>query len=262
MSTIVLASASGAPGTTVTALGLTLAWPRDVLLVDADRSASQAILAGYLRGGAKAGLGLQGVLQAYRERGDLAVAVMSQRLSLPEPPTRHPEGEQGVRRDFLPGFAHLGSIDLFDAAWQPLGELLRVAPFDTIIDAGRLGHRGMPAELAASADVVALVCRTSLVALAGVRLHLPPLIDAAPPGRCGLVLVGPGRPYAADEVAEQFGVPVLAEVAWDPDAASDLAEGQTSARGWPRTALARSLRQAATSLGTWADAATLGEVAS
>ena len=48
MTTLLLCSASGAPGATVTALGLTLTWPRHVMPVDADRrltSACQAVMA-------------------------------------------------------------------------------------------------------------------------------------------------------------------------------------------------------------------------
>lgn len=250
MSTIVLTSASGAPGTTVTGLGLTLAWPGDALLVDADRSASQAVLAGYLGGTTAHGQGLQRLLQVYRERGDLGGAVLAERLPLPLPPVGAREravAGPSFRRDFLPGFTHLGSIDLFDAAWPALADLFRAAPFDVLVDAGRLGHRGLPAELAASVDLVGLVCRTSLVSLAGVRMHLPALMDAAPPGRCGLVLVGPGRPYAADEVAAQFGVPVLAQVAWDPAAAGDLSDGCPGG-SWRRTPLARSFATAAPEL--------------
>lgn len=253
-----LASASGAPGTTVTGLGLTFAWPGDSLLVDADRTASQAVLAGYLRGATAHGRGLQRVLQAFRERSDLAEAVMTDRIPLPAPPGG-PEG--GPRREFLPGFTHLGSVDLFDQAWQPLGELFRIAPFDVLVDAGRLGHRGMPPALAGSADLVGLVCRTSLVSLAGVRMHLPPLLELAPPGRCGLVLVGAGRPYPAAEVAEQFGVPVLAHVAWDPVSATDLAHGTPSAK-WHRTPLARSFVAAAAELKGRAEARTMAGVRS
>lgn len=248
-----LTSASGAPGTTVTGLGLTFGWPADALLVDADRTASQAILAGYLRGGTAHGQGLQRVLQAFRERGDLAEAVMEERIALPEPPGRPAAAGVVARREFLPGFTHLGSVDLFEQAWQPLGELFRIAPFDVVIDAGRLGHRGLPPSLAASADLVGLVCRSSLVSLAGVRMHLPPLLEVAPPGRCGLVIVGPGRPYAADEVAAQFGVPVLAQVAWDPASATELAHGDPSPK-WHRTPLARSLAAAASELKQRADA--------
>ena len=50
MAVIVLASASGAPGVTTTALGLAMTWSRPVVLVDADPVGGSAILAGYCRG--------------------------------------------------------------------------------------------------------------------------------------------------------------------------------------------------------------------
>ncbi len=248
MSTIVLCSASGSPGVTVTALGLTLTWPREVVLVDADRAATQSVLAGYLRGAATQGRGLQSVLQTYRERGDLAEAVLRNRLPLPEPPGVRGVELPQVRRDLVPGFVHLGSVDLFESVWGPLAEAWRAEPYDVVVDAGRITHRGLPPDLVGAADVVALVCRTSLVSLAGVRMYLSALVDAAGPGRVGLVLVGPGRPYGAKEVAEQFGIGVLAEIDWASQAADDLAHGEAQTSAWRRTPLARSCAQASETL--------------
>lgn len=247
MSTVVLASASGAPGVTTTALGLVLAWPRDAVLVDADRSASQAILAGYLSGQSTHGSGMQGLLQAHRERRPLDVALREEWRPLPDLP-RRPEVAALPERRFVPGFTHLGSVDLFEGVWPGLTGAAREASFDLVVDAGRTGHRGLPPALVGGAGLVALVCRSSLVSLAALRLHLAPLVDEGAPGRVGLVLVGPGRPYGAREVAEQFGVPVLAEVAWDPAAATELAEGAPVGRRWARTPLARSLARAAAAL--------------
>ena len=247
MSTLVLTSASGAPGVTTTALGLTLTWPGDAVLVDADRSASQAILAGYLSGQSSRGAGLQGLLQAHRERRPLDAALAAEWRPLPDLPRGPKEPPLGDRR-FVPGFTHLGSVDLFESVWPGLIEVARAASFDLVVDAGRTGSRGLPSSLVSEADAVALVCRTSLVSLAGLRLHLTPLVDACAPGRVGLVLVGPGRPYGAREVAEQFGVPVLADVAWDPSAAAELAEGAPVGRRWARSALARSLTRATAAL--------------
>lgn len=246
MSLLVLASASGAPGVTTTALGLTLCWPSDALLVDADRAASHAILAGHLSGQATHGTGLHGLLQAHRERRALDAALEAESRPLPDLP--HPEGSAtpGARR-FLPGFTHLGSVDLFEGVWPSLAEAARATPFDLVVDAGRTGHHGLPASLLQVADAVGLVCHTTLVSLAALRLHLPPLVEAGAPGRVGLVLVGPGRPYGAREVTEQFGVPVLAEIAWDPGAAAELGEGPVGRR-WVRSALARSLTKAAVTL--------------
>lgn len=256
MSTVVLANLSGAPGTTITSLGLSLVWPSDVVLIDADRAAPQAVLAGYLRGESAQGRGLQGLLQAHRERADLADALAAQALALPEPPRRPVAGDhlRPVSRRFVPGFTHLGSIELFDLVWERLAGVLRDAPFDTIVDAGRVGHRGLPGALTSGADLVGIVCRTSLTSLAALRPSLTSLLDAAPPGRFGLVLVGPGRPYAASEVERQFGVPVLAEIAWDPATATDLAEGVPLTQNWVKRSLTRSLTAAAAALRERCDA--------
>lgn len=246
MTILALCSASGAPGVTLTALGLALTWPRDVLLVDADRTPSQAVLAGYLRGAAGSGQGLHGVLQAYRERRPLAAAVAGQRLELPDAPRRAgTPGQPPVARHFLPGFVHLGSIDLFAAVWAELGQTLRDASHDTVVDAGRIGHRGLPDDLVAAADTIGVVCRTSLPALAALRLHLPGLVEAAGSQRVRLVLVGPGRPYAAAEIAERFEVDVLAAIAWDPAGAGDLTDGVPLGARWSSQPLARSYADAA-----------------
>lgn len=240
MTTLLLCSAAGAPGVTVTALGLTLTWPRGVLLVDADRTPSQAVLAGYLRGASAHGLGLPGVLQAHRERRDLTDALLAQSIVLPEPPTPGPLGPDPIGRRFVPGFANLGSIDVFGGIWHDFGSAIRRADFDTIVDAGRIGHRGLPTDLAEASDRIGVVCRSSLVSLAALRLYLAPLVEQLPPDRVGLVLVGAGRPYRAKEVEEQFGVGVIAEIAWEPSAAADLHEGQPLPRRWRRQALASS----------------------
>lgn len=50
MALVVLASASGAPGVTTTALGLAMRWPRPVVLVDADPVGGSPVLAGLFQG--------------------------------------------------------------------------------------------------------------------------------------------------------------------------------------------------------------------
>ena len=247
MSLLVLTSAAGAPGVTTTALGLTLAWPRDAVLVDADRSAPHSILAGYLSGQSTRGNGMQGLLQAHRERSSMAAALAAEWRPLPDLPRPPGQDAPGERR-FVPGFTHLGSVDLFEGAWPSVVEAAREASFDVVVDAGRTGHRGLPANLVAGADAVGLVCRTSLASLAALPLHLAPLVESGAPGRVGLVVVGPGRPYGVREVAEQFGVPVLAEVAWDAASAGELNEGAPVGKRWARTALARSFERAAAAL--------------
>lgn len=250
MGTFLLCSASGAPGVTVTALGLALTWPGDVLLVDADRTPSQAILAGYLRGAAAHSGGLPGILQAHRERRPISDALLSESMQLPEPPDRRPalERERGTERRFLPGFVHLGTIEVFGGVWRELGLAIQAAPYDAIVDAGRIGSRGLPGDLVETASRVGVVCRSSLTSLAALRLYLGPLLEQVPAEQVGLVIVGPGRPYSAKEAAEQFGVSVLAEIAWDASGASDLADGQPLSKRWRQGRLASSYAAAARSL--------------
>src|ERR1700710_1505168 len=79
MALVVLASASGSPGVTTSAVGLTLSWPRPVLLVEADPTGGSAVLAGYFRGSAAHTGGLLDLAWAQRAgavSGGPAEAVM------------------------------------------------------------------------------------------------------------------------------------------------------------------------------------------
>ena len=49
MAVIALASFSGAPGVTTTALAMTFAWHRPALLVEVDTAKTSSILPGYLQ---------------------------------------------------------------------------------------------------------------------------------------------------------------------------------------------------------------------
>ena len=50
MTLTVLTSASGSPGVSTSALGMSLAWSKPVLLVEADPTGGSAILAGWFHG--------------------------------------------------------------------------------------------------------------------------------------------------------------------------------------------------------------------
>lgn len=243
MPIIVLTSAAGAPGVTTTAIGLARCWPGDTLLVDADRQPTQAVLAGFLNGAPAAGRGLTGLARAHRERRSISDELRLHCLPLGD--------EQDHRRMFLPGFSHPGSPALFGPIWPDLmTALTRVsdAGATVIVDAGRIGD-GLPPALVAEADAVVVVTRTSLRALAGVRLHLPPLqqrIDSVATGtQLGLMLIGEGRPYGVREISRQFGLPVWATVAYHPRAAQVWSEGHPERRSFGHSALVRSMRAGA-----------------
>lgn len=237
MAIITLASATGSPGVTTCAIGLTLAWPRDVILVDADRCASQAVLAGYLNGVASGGRGLTSLAQAYRDGVDLGEDLLSHLLELPE---------SSQRRWFLPGFARPGSARLFEPVWAELGAALDDMDrqgIDVIIDAGRWESSGLPAGLLSRTRCLGLVTRSSLRALAALRLYTPDLalaVSGLAGCHTGLLVVGPSRPYSSGEIAKQFGLPIWGDAPWHPDDAAGLSDGATVKAKADGRALARS----------------------
>lgn len=246
MAAIVLTSAGNAPGVTTTALGLALAWPRPVLLVDADRNPTQAVLAGYLRGEHPGHSGLGRLLQAGREGRPMAAALAGETIELPALVA-------GNRAGFVPGFPHPGMVGLFSAAWPELMETLTAWDGDVLIDAGRIGPDGLPLSLTHGADLVLAVTRTSLVALAGLRLYLPALAETS--DQTALLLVGAGMPYGRAEVQEQFATTVAGEVAHAPAQAGVLSDGTGVPRRFTESGYFRSLRTSATSIAGRLDAA-------
>lgn len=247
MAVIVLASSTGAPGVTTTAVGMSLLWPRDVLLADCDRDPAQAVQAGFLQGADIAGTGLTRVVQAHREGQPVEDVLLSLTVPLAEDPY--------ARRVFLPGFTHPGSAGLFSGIWPDLAAAMRHlgrTGMDCIVDLGRVGQVGLPPAMVAEADLICVCVRSSLRSLAAARLHLPSLNDAI--GRqlghaeLGLIVVGEGRPYPAAEISGQFGLPVLAGIAWDPASAAVVSEGAARTRRFEASPFARSLRTASAAL--------------
>lgn len=240
MALIACCSASGSPGVTTTALGLALNWPRDALLVDADRDPSQAVAAGFLSGVELGGRGLPHVALAHRDRRPLIDELWNQTMPL---------AEGSPSRRFLPGFASAGAAYSFDQAWSAVATALRGlgrAGTDVIVDAGRIG-RGLPAGLAGEADVLIVCVRSDLRSLAALRLALPVAAAQAMEGRSelGLVVLGPGRPYSVREVQAQFGVRIWGELPHEPRQAAVLSDGQPSPRGFGSGALVRAFRRTA-----------------
>ncbi|SDD39905.1 hypothetical protein [Auraticoccus monumenti] len=245
MALLVLAAAAGSPGVTATSVGLSLLWPRDVLLVDGDRDPSQSVLAGFLQGADGRGRGLVELARAHREGRPLEREVLHHTLVLAGDGTR--------QRLFLPGFTRPGTALLFSRVWGDLARALQTldtAGFDVVVDAGRIGAAGLPRELVGAADAVAVLTRSTLRSLAATRLYLPELQEtvALSQGQLGLVLVGEGRPYSAREIAGQFGLPVWLVVAEDAAAAAVFSDGAPHPRKLGQSAYVRSLRQGAETL--------------
>lgn len=255
MSLIVLTSASGSPGVTTTALGLTLTWPRPVLLVEADPTGASAVFAGFFRGGVEPTGGLINLAVAHRE-GTLARSLPRETLVLDQ------GGAEGSAW-FLPGAQSHEQAPSLVLLWEPLTTVLRSLHQhgqDVIVDAGRLGLAGWPEPLVLGADLTLLVSRNTLPSLAGARPWAKTLRDRfAEMGglpRLGVLMVDEEqrwsarpvravRPYSARQVTKAVGLPVVAAVDWEPRAAEVYSHGARPPRKFDTSGLIRGYRAAA-----------------
>jgi MinD-like ATPase involved in chromosome partitioning or flagellar assembly len=118
--------------------------------------------------------------------------------------------------------------------------------WSVVADCGRMRSRSPAVEVAAHAEVVALVTRPTLEGVEHARDRLALLRDLAP--RLGVILVG-HRGYSAARVAEALGVPVYGVVADDARGAQMVRAGEGASRAGRRTALMRSVAVLADTLG-------------
>ncbi|MEU4360765.1 hypothetical protein [Promicromonospora sp. NPDC023987] len=240
MALIVLASASGSPGVTSTALGLAMTWPRPVILVDADPTGARAIPAGYF-GGAQ--------LPNDHTIVDLAVSHRQGNLAEDLPRMLMPVADSQVQ--LLGGPQNHFQARALDSLWEPFGGVLKSLERtgqDVIVDAGRLGLEGFAMKLTTQADLALLVTRSHLPALVAASSWAATLREsftrAGALDSLGLLVVGPGRPYDNREVAKVLERPVMASVAWDPAAAEVYSHGARPPRKFEASALSKSLRAA------------------
>ncbi|MFI8528386.1 hypothetical protein ACIGB8_28270 [Promicromonospora sukumoe] len=229
MAVIALCSASGSPGVTTTALGLAIAWPRPVLLVEADPVGGSAILAGWFQGAHDHDTGLLDVAFAAEP-----VAAALDRVALPI--------KDGVR--FVPGVrSHLEAREL-GGLWGPLAGALAgldASGQDVIIDAGRLGMADSPRLLLERADNTLLVTRTDLPALAAVRSHADLVVRTRAWKRAGLLVVGPDRPYSGRGASKLLGLPLAGSVAYSPKDAETYHLGAPPRARFHKSGYVRSL---------------------
>ncbi len=159
--------------------------------------------------------------------------------------------------EFLPGFTHPGTPALMDVVWPDLIGAMAAREaqgIDTIIDAGRLSNGGLPSPMVMTTDLIILVTRTSLRALAALRLNLPIIqsqVDSLPgAAKIVLLLIGPGRPYTAAEIQDQFGIPIIAELPWDEPSAQILSDGSPEPKRWAQNRYFRAINKAVDALVT------------
>lgn len=248
-----LLSAKGAPGVTTSTLAIATQWPRPAVVVDADPSGGD-IAAGLGRGSWPAGHHLL----------ELVARCRTQPLEAALPALVARPGDHAPLV-----LAGLGSPAQADAVpWATLGRgLARLDTVDVVCDLGRYLHGGGNRDLAEVCDQILVVTRSSLPAVRA-ALRLVDLLRAGRLGsRTGLLVVAPGEPYPADEVAAACETPLVGVLPDDPRTAAVWSDGAGAGRGLSRSPLQRAARHVAETLaGPELPAATMattpGQVAS
>jgi hypothetical protein len=215
---------------------MTLAWPRPVLLVEADPTGGSLVL-GYAAGTDVGGRNLTGVRVAARRSG-MAAAIWANVVTL------------GKDRWLLPGVETGRQAEALD--YPAIAAALAGIGVDVIIDAGRIPAPVRHDALWATADVVLVATGSTLPAVhaaqAAAAVAREALGDSASDLRS--VIVGPGRPYSERDIRAAMSdvAPVAGVLAWDPTAAGALVDALPAPRQMASTPLMRSATKLATSL--------------
>lgn len=255
MTITLLTSASGSPGVTTTAVGLTVSWPDSCLLVDADYQ--MAILSGYLEGSHVSQNGLLHVINASRLTKNAREAVWRQSIPLPE------DDPEGRRRLLLPGLPSPQTAGALTESWLPIAAGLRdldTAGVDVVVDLGRMTPAGIHPAMLAAATQVLLMTRPTLRAIGACHWAAQRLADQANrqanPATVGLLLVRRPlvttstfitradptvRGFSNSEIEAFLPLKVKATLTHDPVNAALLSDGGPRGPKFARSSYATSL---------------------
>jgi hypothetical protein len=231
MTVVALASAKGSPGTTTAALLLAAAWPvpRRAFFVEADPAGGD--VAAWFQLGADPGL--VSLVAAGRHALDARI-VQEHAQELP--------GARPVDAVLAPASVEQATAALA-ASRGRLGPALAELPTDVLVDCGRLDASSPVADVAATADLLVWVVRSSLGDINHLRGRASTIHRTGPTA----VLVVGEAPYSADDVADNVGVAPLGALPRDDRAAAAL-RGEVAARHLERLPLVRTARAVAESL--------------
>ncbi|MDR0990637.1 MAG: hypothetical protein LBL92_04660 [Propionibacteriaceae bacterium] len=247
MAVVVLCSAGGSPGVTTAVVGLALAWPRPVVVIEADPTGASAIVPGFL----------QGQQIPNHSVIDLAIAQQQGHLSQTLLALTTPLGQSTA--SFIPAVKAHRQAAVMASVWEPLmDELLGLdrAGMDVLIDAGRLGLEWFPTPLVVRSTATVMVTRCTLPAIAAARVWTPwlPVVQEQQATVVGLGLVNPGQTYSAREISRYLKLRSLLSLPHDPAGARVFAEGATPRRRrFARSPLVQAFRSEAASLARLGD---------
>jgi MinD-like ATPase involved in chromosome partitioning or flagellar assembly len=240
MAVIALVSAKGSPGVTTSALALAFAWPRAVLLIEADPSGG-TILPGFFRGDVDSRRAISETAYAHRY-GNLADELPKYTLPL----------DEAGNVLALAGFTDPAQAAHMHNVWPALGDLANSLEYqhrDVIIDAGRVGSLNAPSPLIDYAEALLLVTRSDIKAAASTRPVAHSLQETrnrtGRSGTIGLLMIGEGRPYSINDFSQEIPTQTWTKLDWDPAAAAVYSDGTERPRGFDKSRLNRSATDAA-----------------
>lgn len=243
---IAIASSKNAPGATTSALALTLAWPRPVLLAELDPRGGD-IVWGYGRGQNVGGAGL---LRLQLAAGILPMATSLWKEVVELPTQDHP-------RWWLPGLLEpkqAGAVD-----WPLMARALRSLDVDVIADCGSVygSSDRQPRAVWSAADLVALAVQPTLQGVhvarnAGGILRADLMSDGLGSERLTSFLIDCPYAFPTKDVAAELEniAPVIGELPRDVETADTLNGLRDQRKRFGRSPLLRAARHLADQLGT------------
>lgn len=227
MSTLAVASAGTSPGVTTTALALTMAWARPVMLVEADVSKPSAVVAGLLQGALPADAGLMGVAQTAGIEAVTEQDIWDFSVPLPQ------QSDEELGRWLLPALSEPAAARQMRSFWTDLLRVLRgldAHPMDAIVDLGRIEERHGRHDLILDTDHLALVVRSDLASVAALGAYLPEIeADRASRGASEtisvIVVEDLAQKISSSQISKYLGVPVAGRIPHAAQAAAALSGG-------------------------------------
>ena len=239
-----MVSAKGSPGVTTSALAVASTWPRPVVVVEADPFGGD-VRAGLGGGEWPPGTGLMELIVDLRSLAPHAAVRRQAHQFAPHAPA------------VVAGLGRAGQAA--SVPWDRLATALKSAGCDAVADCGRFAPTDGVVPLLAACDVVIVVCRSSLRAVRAAARLVPVIQSGVGAGpldpRVSLLVIAPGAPYPAADIAQCCRLPLLGDLPDDARSAAVWSDGAKATRGFGRSRLQLAARTVGARLASIADAA-------